>query len=499
MNIKTISSSSLFAMTLLLTGCDSDGSKAEVVSNEEEYSYQVEEKKKGAVFSNNDLIWSNQIAELKAHWNYDWSLVESSKYQPGDIEFVPMVSGGTLLTQEELDALSAAHLEGKIQYILGFNEPDNENKANITVAEALPTWDQLVSLNIPLVSPATITPLSRPIEDGDAPEVKARKTWMDDFMTERGDTVDYVAMHWYGAPDAEAFLAKVDEVYNTYGKPVWITEFAVADWEASLAVEAVIDDPATLDVDETAAAIPAVENRYSEQEVIDFMKVVLPALDENDNVFRYSWFSVSPDADDYHNLASSALFGARNMESGDTTMTDLGSVYRENTRNALAGFGLTPVLVDLVEGNLVVNGHFENGDQDWGTWFSSIEEEAVDGFASDGTRFGRINNKFNGQGSLVHDLQTPLEAGRTYKLSYQAQWSEGGAGQVFKIVVQDQLDKEKKVLNEDLQTTVEGAWSLNEHTFTVAEDGSYKIVFYHWKKYIGFFYLDEVVLLDITE
>lgn len=42
--------------------------------------------------------------------------------------------------------------------------------------------------------------------------------------------VDFMAIHWYGGTNAKSFLAHIDSVYAKYGKPIWVTEFASADW-----------------------------------------------------------------------------------------------------------------------------------------------------------------------------------------------------------------------------------------------------------------------------
>ncbi len=474
--ITAISTSACLAMSLLLSGCGSDGSKEQVESNEEEYSHQVPATKKGAAFSSTDLIWSNQVAELRPHWNYDWSLTESTAFQPSNIEFVSMKWGGALLSESALAELAQDYADGKIKYLLGFNEPDGEEQANISVEDSLPAWDQLVTVGAPMVSPATVDPLNQ---------------WMQDFMAVRGNDVSYVAMHWYGGINADAFLAKVDAVYSAYGKPVWITEFAVADWDAALAVDAVEDDPATLEVDETAAAIPAVENKYSEQQVIDFMKTVLPALDENENVFRYSWFSVSPTADNFHNLSSSALFGARDMETGSTTITSLGEVYQQHTANGFSGNGKTPPLVDLIPGNLIINGHFEESSlYPWEGYNRSSAVETEEVQATDGVKYGRINQ--NQDGSLIQVFS--LEGGKSYKLSYNARWHTGT--KAMNVVIKTGASGGSKIIGEPI-TLVDGAWSANEHVFTATQgSGEYRVIFWHGNA-VPFFYLDEVVLLEI--
>ena len=42
-----------------------------------------------------------------------------------------------------------------------------------------------------------------------------------------------MTMHRYAWPKADEFLRKVTELHERYGKPVWVTEYAVADWDAT--------------------------------------------------------------------------------------------------------------------------------------------------------------------------------------------------------------------------------------------------------------------------
>ena len=38
--------------------------------------------------------------------------------------------------------------------------------------------------------------------------------------------VDFIAIHWYAPPNADSFLKLIDDLYNMYQLPIWITEFA---------------------------------------------------------------------------------------------------------------------------------------------------------------------------------------------------------------------------------------------------------------------------------
>ncbi len=81
--------------------------------------------------------------------------------------------------------------------------------------------------------------------------------------------IGFIAVHWYGGPDSNRFLALIDRVHEFYTLPVWVTEFAVADWKS------------------TKFGTP---NRFTETDVIGFMKEVVPELERRDYVERYAWF-----------------------------------------------------------------------------------------------------------------------------------------------------------------------------------------------------------------
>jgi hypothetical protein len=90
----------------------------------------------------------------------------------------------------------------------------------------------------------------------------------------------------------------LEQVHQLYGKPIWITEFAVGDWTAE----------------------SVTENRFSPDQVLRFMEQVLPRLDRLDFVERYAWYSAKPDD---KALGTSALFDAEGK------LTRLGECYRD--------------------------------------------------------------------------------------------------------------------------------------------------------------------------
>jgi len=225
----------------------------------------------------------SKIARLNVSWYYTWHLAPI----PGvkGPEFVPM--------QWSKPDGETEHLlvNSRFPVLLSFNEPDRTAQAGLSVAEASGIWPRLESASMRLGSPATSRPGAR---------------WMRQFMEmaeERKARVDFVALHLYSGTDPNEFLRTVDWAYREFRRPIWITEFAVADWKAQ--------GPGS--------------NRYSEHEVLTFMQKVVPELEARDFVERYAWFGAGRSAGMKEVIRTSRLFEA------DGELSRLGRYYAQLT------------------------------------------------------------------------------------------------------------------------------------------------------------------------
>ena len=112
---------------------------------------------------------------------------------------------------------------GDVHQVLGFNEPDKLDQANMPYFKALEYWPRLEALGVPLCSPSCANSLS----DVDDSTLGVRGTWMRDFMKaadKRGCRIDYIGVHWYGGPSPTAFKQRMIDIYKTYGqRPLLIT------------------------------------------------------------------------------------------------------------------------------------------------------------------------------------------------------------------------------------------------------------------------------------
>jgi hypothetical protein len=217
-------------------------------------------EKRGVCFSTGALNWADRVVRLKANWYYNWGNDDVTAGVKG-VEYVPMVWGHTMVNKGVCDRINQMYSEGKIFYVLGFNEPDLSQEANMSVTQALEDWEFLcnnLDKRIKLVSPAPSYP---------------SRQWLVDFMNgaaSRGLRVDYVAVHIYAGIGTSIYESAIRDVYNKFGKQVWITEFAPRD---------------------DNAAANGYNSYTMDPQVLNFIKTVAPKYEEMSEVFRYSWFS----------------------------------------------------------------------------------------------------------------------------------------------------------------------------------------------------------------
>ncbi|MCF8707486.1 glycoside hydrolase family protein [Rhizorhapis sp. SPR117] len=188
----------------------------------------------------------NELGRLNAGWFYNWqpkTNVENSK-------FVPMIWSGRDLPY----VLSTQSRE-----LLTFNEPDRDNQANMDVDLALAYWPTLMLTGKRLGSPATST----------GNEI-GEESWLGRFMSaarKRNYRVDFISVHYYSSDkDVEAFKLHLERIHQAYDRPVWVTEWALADWS----------NP----------------SRFSPEEQASFFRSASRMLDDLPFVERHAWFGL---------------------------------------------------------------------------------------------------------------------------------------------------------------------------------------------------------------
>ena len=226
-----------------------------------------------------------RLISLDPYWSYSWGNNKVAAH-PSNVEFVPMLWGAK---QDVASTVTRIIAEQSPKRILGFNEPDKQEQSNIPVERAVQEWTggfipSVEGTGVSLVSPSPAAPAG---------------TWMQSFMDAPGvgDSIDWVGVHWYSHPNFTNFKQRMEEYHAAYGnRPLLITEFAVADWNAQ----------------------SAGGNRHSPETVLAFMKQALPWLEATPWIAGYAWFSFAPD---FIPGAPSALF------TEDGSLTTLGQYY----------------------------------------------------------------------------------------------------------------------------------------------------------------------------
>lgn len=241
-------------------------------------------KKRGLGMSTKNPAWIERLKSIRCQWFYSWGF-KIPEGTPEGIQFIPMIYryGGDAAAITE--TATAARNAG-ITELLGFNEPEVKKQGNMTMEEALEAWPLLMETGLRLGSPGCVHP---------------DKEWMIEFMAaakQRALRVDFVCVHSYGGPSPEALIRRLEKVHQMFDRPLWITEFAVGDWEAK-SVE---------------------ENRHKPETVLRFMEKVLPMLEKLDFLERYAWFPAKP---------SSAPLGTSALFHEDGSLTPLGECYRD--------------------------------------------------------------------------------------------------------------------------------------------------------------------------
>jgi hypothetical protein len=199
-----------------------------------------------------------------------------------------MIWGASSVTSA---TLAQVKTEGSV--LLGFNEPDLASQSNMTVAQALSLWPQLEATGMTLGSPAVAT-------DGATPG-----GWLDQFMSgaaSRGYRVDFIALHWYGTdfstgPAVSQLESYLQAVYDRYHKPIWLTEFGLANFGTG--------------------AFPTAAQQAA------FVTAATTMLDGLPYLQRYAWFA----------LPASSTDGSLGLFTGSGTATETGRAFEAAGRS----------------------------------------------------------------------------------------------------------------------------------------------------------------------
>jgi len=212
---------------------------------------------------NGPTAQDHNLWQLRLNWWYDWQPTPTSTrwgyvpmiWSPAYINYAASAPGRTLLT---------------------FNEPDNKDQANMTPQQAIAWWPQLMATRKRLSSPA--------VQTGN----ELGSKWLGVFMEEAkrlNYRVDFIAVHYYPTtPSVTAFKTYLEDIHKAYGKPIWVTEWSLADWKN--------------------------QTRFTAAQQAAFYNEATEMMDDLPYVERHAWFGLYPGMDGWN--INSELITANN-------------------------------------------------------------------------------------------------------------------------------------------------------------------------------------------
>ncbi len=206
-----------------------------------------------------------QVLTPSVSWWYNWSEAPEASvanvFTNYNMEFVPMTWNGNFDTNKLTTFLTN---NPQTKYLLAFNEPNFTDQANMTPSQVAALWPTLEaiadSFNLEIVGPAVNYCGNCVSENGTT--YNSPFDYLDDFFAAcQGCRVDYISFHSY--MNNIGALSWYLNQYKSYGKPIWVTEFA--GWEQNGTI-----------------------NNLSDQ--INFMIGAVDLFESDTSVYKYSWF-----------------------------------------------------------------------------------------------------------------------------------------------------------------------------------------------------------------
>ncbi len=249
-----------------------------------------------------------EINATNSSWYYDWSANGSTK---PFLEYVPIKQNLDWPGWGEIIAKSGA------THVLGYNEPDRSDQADISVETAIERWPNFMQTGLRLGSPATSDPFNG---------------WLDDFMT-RAEAlnyrIDFLAIHAYWNKSPEQWSNDLDYLYNQYERPIWITEWNIgANWTENNFPddpEMITDANAVKHRNDLIAVLNVLESkeyveRYSIYNWVQDARAIIITIDD-------SFKSRNPNWENYEWLETATVISPENEGNPMKVLTPAGEYY----------------------------------------------------------------------------------------------------------------------------------------------------------------------------
>jgi hypothetical protein len=184
-------------------------------------------------------------------WFYDWNI---GGIPTNDYNYALIRHNGGWPAWNDINSKTNSNT------LLGFNEPDQVDQANITVDEAIRQWPDMMKSGLRIGSPAP---------------ANSSNSWLPTFLSKCDSLnyrVDFVAVHCYwNSRTPQQWYSGLKAIYDQVKRPLWITEWNNgANWTG----EAWPADPAA-----------QFEKQYND------LKGILEVLDTTSFVERYSIYN----------------------------------------------------------------------------------------------------------------------------------------------------------------------------------------------------------------
>ncbi|CAD0083397.1 unnamed protein product [Aureobasidium vineae] len=252
--VSTSSSSSLSVVVAPTSAVAVSSSSAQASSTSSSVvpqSSSTGNGKRGLAYNTASLLTcfenNNQVS-----WGYNWD--SDSAGLSSSFNYVPLLWGLTNGHTDVWNSRATSAIANGATHLMSFNEPDMTSQANMSpqdAASAYKTWMMPFAGKAKLGAPA--------VTNGGG---SMGLNWLAAFLEAcDGCQIDFVTIHWYDQASNTAYFK--EHVQNATdvagGKPVWVTEFAPTD-------------------------------NPSDADIATFLEDVMPWMDSQSFVERYSYF-----------------------------------------------------------------------------------------------------------------------------------------------------------------------------------------------------------------
>ena len=252
-----------------------------------------------------DMSETVEMKKMNISWYYNWAIAPFNSIVDDGVDQVPMLWG---IGEDNLAELK--NLTDDSNYILGYNEPDIASQANMSAQEGADNWHYIKDTGKRTVSPAASNP-------------NGPSSWLSSFL--EMEDCDAVALHCYGGIiDVNRLTRAVDAMWETYHKPIWVTEVSIMGKKGTISDH-------------------SYENEEARAQIEEYVQKMAEEMDKRDYVERYAWFpyniNSANDIDGNDGCGATAMF---DYETGK--FTELGFIYARVGNPA--GYQTTPLSED---------------------------------------------------------------------------------------------------------------------------------------------------------